>query len=412
MNEIKKVIEQSLDEAKDFLKELIKFESISGIGEEDIQNFIYGKFKNFGECNLVEIDEEIKKDPEYTFSDIPVDYSKRKNLVLEIGRNCGNILILNTHSDVVPTKNWDKAFIPEEKDGFITGRGAVDAKGQIAVIYLVLLALKRLKLDISGKLIIEIVIEEEIGGNGTLSLIRKGYRGDGVIVLEPTNLKIAPANRGAIWFKLKIKGKSVHMGKIWEGVNAIEKFCYLFDKLKEYEKKLIEESKNVDLFKKFKQPVQLNLGIIKGGAWPSMVCGEVEVEGGIGFLPNKSLNQIKKEFEDVIKNCGDDWILSNYELSFPKLHNDSYSISPKHPLVKILKDAVEETGLTPEMEGFIASCDARLFNKLGNMPVIVFGPGLLEYAHSDDEKIKIEDIKIAGEIFLRTITKFMEVKKW
>jgi len=409
LKNLREIIEENIKEAKNFLKELIKFESISGIGEEEIQNFIFKKFKNFGNCKLVKIDEKIKNDPEYTFSDVDCDYSKRKNLVLEIGENKGYSLILNTHSDVVPAKNWCNAFLPEEKDGYIYGRGACDAKGQIATIYLILLTIEKLNIKIPGKLTIEIVIEEEIGGNGSLSLIREGYKGDGVIVLEPTELKITPANRGALWFKIEIEGKSVHMGKIWEGVNAIEKLCYLLKKLKEYEKKLIEESRNVPLFEKLKQPVQLNFGTIKGGDWPSMVCGKVELEGGIGFLPNKSIEEIKKEFEGVIKNCGDEWLSSHYKLSFPKLHNDSYSISSDHILVKTLKKSAEEAGINPIIEGFIASCDARLFNKIGKMPVVVFGAGCLEDAHSNSEKIKVEEIKLAGEILLRGVLKFMEV---
>ncbi|MGB9678020.1 MAG: ArgE/DapE family deacylase, partial [Candidatus Ratteibacteria bacterium] len=409
---IKKIIEENLNETKEFLKDLIKFESISGKGEEKIQNFIYEKFKRFGECKLVNIEEKIKNDPEYTFSDKECDYSNRKNLVFEAGRGEGYTIILNTHSDVVPAFNWENAFIPEEKDGYIYGRGACDAKGQIATIYLTLLTLEKINIEVKGKLIVEIVIEEEIGGNGSLSLIRDGYNADGVIVLEPTELKITPANRGAVWFKLEIFGKSVHMGKIWEGVNAIEKFCYLYPHLKDFEKRLIDESRNVPLFEKFKQPVQLNFGIIKGDGWPSMVCGKLEIEGGIGFLPNKTLNEIKKEFEDVIRKCGDEWIISNYKLSFPKLHNDSYSIPVNHILVKTMEKACEESGIESIVEGFIASCDARLFNKVGKMPVVVFGPGILDDAHSDHERIKIDDIKKASEIILRTILKLMEVEKW
>ncbi|MCM8772308.1 MAG: ArgE/DapE family deacylase [Candidatus Omnitrophica bacterium] len=401
------IIDKDIEETKEFLKELIKFDSISGKNEDEIQNFIFEKFKDFGNCKLVEIDNKIKEDPEYTFSDVEPDYTKRKNLVLEIGEDKGYKLILNTHSDVVPAGDWNNAFLPEEKNGFIYGRGACDAKGQIATIYLILLTLKKMSIELKGKLIIEVVIEEEVGGNGTLSLLRNGYTGDGAIVLEPTNLKIAPANRGAVWFKLEIEGKSVHMGKIWEGVNAIEKFCFLYPKMKEYEKKLIEESKNVPLFENYKQPVQLNIGIIKGGTWPSMVCGKVEVEGGIGFLPNKSLKEIKEEFENLIKNCGDEWIKEHYKLSFPKLHNDSYSIPPNHILVETLKKSSEEVGIKPVVEGFIASCDARLFNKVGNIPVVVFGPGCLEDAHSSNEKIKISDIKISAEILLKTILKLI-----
>ncbi|MCM8804861.1 MAG: M20/M25/M40 family metallo-hydrolase, partial [Candidatus Omnitrophica bacterium] len=148
-----------------------------------------------------------------------------------------------------------------------------------------------------------------------------------------------------------------------------------------------------------------------GEGWPSMVCGKVEVEGGIGFLPNKSIQEIKEGFENVIKNCKDGWIVSHYKLTFPKLHNDSYSIKEDHIIIKTLRESAKETGIEPIVEGFIASCDARLFNKVGNMPVVVFGPGSLNDAHSDNEKINIIDIKKAGEIILRTIIKLIGDEK-
>lgn len=401
---IKEAVDKNFRESLDFLKEMIRFPSVAGEGEEGVQNFVRDRFKAFGEAKLVPLPADIKKDPEYTFAEKDLDYSKRKNLVLQYpSSGGGRSLIVNSHSDVVPAKQWADAFSPAEKDDVIYGRGACDAKGQVAVIYLVLLALRQLGVRLKGKLLAEVVIEEEVGGNGALALIRQGYKADGAIVLEASGLKILPANRGAVWFKLDVEGKSVHMGRITEGVNAIEKTCFLMHRMKDYERRLIEESKNVALFEKFQQPVQVNFGTIKGGSWPSMVCGEVTLEGGVGFLPNKDIGMIKKELTGVIENSGDDWIAHHYKLSFPKLHNDAYAIPSDHPLVEAMKKAAGDSGATPEIEGFIASCDARLFNKVGKMPVVVFGAGKLEDAHSDNEKIDTQQIRAAAEILVRTI---------
>lgn len=401
---IRECVEEDFEEAIDFLKELIKFPSISGEGEKEAQEFIKEKFSQFGNLSLVPIPEDIKKDPEYTFADKELKYSDRRNLVLEFpSEGTGRSLILNSHIDVVPAKDWEDAFLPYEKDGFIYGRGACDAKGQLATIYLTLLALKKIGIRLKGKLIVQSVIEEEVGGNGALALIRSGYKADGVIVAEATSLNICPANRGAIWYRLEVKGKSVHMGRITEGVNAIEKTCLLMHRLKEYERRLIEESKNVPLFERYKQPVQVNFGTIRGDGWPSMVCGYVVLEGGVGFLPNKDIATIKNELKEVIEKCGDHWIINNYNLSFPKLHNDAYAIPPDHPLVETMRKAAIDSGIVPDIEGFIASCDARLFNKVGNMPVVVFGPGKLEDAHSNTEKIDTEEIKKAAKILVSTV---------
>ncbi len=404
MLNIREAVDGNLKEVLEFLKKSIGFQSISGEGEEEIQEFIREKFSVFGKTELVPVPEDIKKDPEYTFAAKELDYNRRKNIVLEYpSSGGGRSLIVNSHSDVVPAKQWKDAFSPSQNGNIIYGRGACDAKGQIAAMYLALLTLKKLGVKLNGQLTVEVVIEEEVGGNGALALIRQGYKADGVIVLEPTELRITPANRGAVWFRLDIEGKSVHMGKITEGVNAIEKTCLLMHRMKEYERRLIEESKNVPLFEKFRQPVQVNFGTIRGDGWPSMVCGSVTMEGGVGFLPNKDLKGIRKELADVIENSGDDWITNHYKLSFPKLHNDAYAIPAGHPLVEAMKQAAVNSGRAPVVEGFIASCDARLFNKVGNMPVVVFGPGSLGDAHSDSEKIDTGEIRAAGEILTRTI---------
>lgn len=409
--QIKQCVEENFTEAMDFLKELIKFPSVSGEGENEAQHFIRNRFSHFGNVSLVPVPEDIKKDPEYTPGEKELDYSNRANLVLELpSEGSGRSLILNSHVDVVPAKSWQNAFTPLEKDGFIYGRGACDAKGQIATIYLTLLALTKLRVHLKGKLTVQSVIEEEVGGNGALALIRQGCKADGVIVLEPTGLMIAPANRGAVWYRLEIKGKSVHMGRITEGINAIEKTCLLMHRLKEYERRLIEESKDVPLFEKYQQPVQVNFGTIRGDGWPSMVCGYVSLEGGVGFLPNKDIATIKKELKETIEGCGDHWIVNNYKLSFPKLHNDAYAIPPDHPLVETIKSSAMDLGITPDVGGFIASCDARLFNKVGNMPVVVFGPGVLADAHSDIEKIDTDEIKRAAEILTLTVANWCQAE--
>ena len=108
--EVKKLVEENLNQTVEFLKELIK--SISGEGEEEIQNFICEKFSEFGKVNLIPIPEEIKKDPEYTFSDKELDYSKRKNLVLKIGgKGGGKSLILNSHSNFFKHPNFSSIII-------------------------------------------------------------------------------------------------------------------------------------------------------------------------------------------------------------------------------------------------------------------------------------------------------------
>ena len=250
---------------------------------------------------------------------------------------------------------------------------------------------------------IQWVIEEEVGGNGALAAIREGHRADGVVVLEPTDLQIHPANRGAIWFRVTTTGKSVHMGRIAEGVSAIEKAIEAIRLLKDYEKGLVAQSKGIPLFERYDRPVQLNVGLIAGGLLPSMVPGECTLEGGVGFLPNKSMTHIKEELQQVLMSAEDPWLRDHVRLEFPKLHNDSYETDPGHPMVLSLREATRDCGLSSEVFGWNVSCDARLYSRIGGMPTVVFGPGSIARAHSREEGIDLGSICQAAGALTRFI---------
>ncbi len=394
------------EELVSFLKELISLSSITGGGERKIQEHLRDVFSSLAlKTELVPFPPGLQEHPEYI--SLPREYplSERKNLLAFWEDEGEKSVIINTHSDVVGPADWEEAFSPRVEGDWITGRGAVDCKGQIAAIYLAFMAIKDLGLKIRKRGHIQIVIEEEVGGNGSLAAILSGYRGDGVIVMEASGLNIHPANRGAIWFRITIKGKPVHMGRKYEGVNAIEKMMQVIESLQDYERKLLEESRNVPLFQEYSHPVQVNVGTIRGGEWPSMVADEAVIEGGVGFLPNKSIPRVKEELAEMLASHPDAWIRENYKLEFPKLRNEAYSISPEHWLVKELQCAAEKADVPSRVTGFIVSCDARLFYHVGKMPVVVFGPGDICEAHSRGEKISISEIIKASETLLHFLTR-------
>ncbi|MBC7289062.1 MAG: M20/M25/M40 family metallo-hydrolase, partial [Armatimonadetes bacterium] len=344
------------------------------------------------EAEYRQIPEDIVDDPEYTFSDNQQPYAGRFNVVGQVGSDRGRSVILQSHSDVVPATAWEDAFKPHCDGEFVIGRGATDAKGQIVTQWLAIGALRQLGLKPAGRVEVQTVIEEEVGGNGALALIRQGCSADGVVVMEASSLNVFPANRGAIWFRARTTGRSVHMGRRHEGVNAIEKMVIVILQMLEYEKRLIEESRGHPLFLRYENPVQLCLGTIRADGWPSMVAGECVLEGGVGFLPNKSMQQVKQELWDAVMAADDEWLRDHFELTFPKLHNDAYEIDPGHPLVTTLHRAVLECGYPSEVFGWNVSCDARLYAKVAGLPTVVYGPSDIVQAHSDGERIRVDEM--------------------
>jgi acetylornithine deacetylase len=398
-----RAVESRAARARDLLLDLIRIPSVTP-NEGAAAQLIAQRCRDIGlEAEQVPFPADIKQDPDYTFTEQELDYTGRANVVAVrrgAGARCaagGRSLILQSHLDVVPAQSWGQAFEPANDGDFVIGRGAADAKGQVAAIWLAMQALADVGAPLRGEVQAQFVIEEEVGGNGALALIAQGYRADAVLIMECTNLQVHPANRGAIWFRLRVAGKSVHMGRAHEGVNAIEKMAALLPALREYERRLVAESAHQPLFERYERPVQVNLGTMRAGDWPSTVPGEATLEGGVGFLPNKSMAQIKRELREAIQAAADDWTRAHYELDFPKLHNDAYADDPNHPAVAALAQACRDVGIATEVFGWNVSCDARLYHHRGKMPTVVFGPGQVSDAHAAGERIDFRQVVKAAQ---------------
>src|SRR5699024_3130917 len=128
-------------------------------------------------------------------------YENQPNLIgLIEGENKENTLILNGHIDVVPEGNisdwhfdpWD----PREYNGNLYGRGTADMKAGVVSNIMVAKFIKDMNIQLKSDLQLHIVVDEEAGGGGSKSALNKGYTGKSVIVTEPTDRVILPAEGG------------------------------------------------------------------------------------------------------------------------------------------------------------------------------------------------------------------------
>jgi acetylornithine deacetylase len=379
------------------LSQLVAYPSTSG-NEQEVMAFVEELLGTLrGELLRVPVPERIESDPDFSPAPSETPYSARPNLVnFRAGEGKGRSLIVCGHTDVVPA-DWAEAFTPHLEGDVLYGRGACDDKGPVVAWLLALRALDHFGIHLLGDLETHIVIEEEVGGNGALALVLEGRRADGVVVLEPSELNIHPAGRGALWFRIDIEGRSTHMAYILEGVNAAKEAMKVIQALERYEQRLIEDSRGNPMFERYEQPVMVNVGMVHSGDWPATVPAQATIEGGVGFLPNRNLETVRRELVDAILDGTGDWVRDHHQASFMRLHNEAYQLEADHPLVDALVRSSVDAGVEPEVCGMVASCDARLYYHRGDMPSVVFGPGSARHAHSRDEQIRVDDILRAAE---------------
>jgi acetylornithine deacetylase len=388
-------------QVKDFLCELISFPSTRG-NETPVMHFLHDKLKNLvDECILIDVDDSLMDDPDYAFKMDGFRYSETKQLECVIrGTENGKKIVFNTHTDVVPPSVGQIApFSARADEDRIFGRGACDAKGQIAVLYALILLIHESGFKPKGDLIFHFVIEEENGGNGTLAMVRRGIHADAAIVLEPSELNIMAAVRGAVWFELKVTGKPGHSGRSGDTISAMKKAYQAMSALEAYHDTLLKESRGCfPLFDAFENPMPITFGELHSGDWPATSPALAVVRGVFGFLPNKTRFEVQKEMIHALSIGEDDWLRDHFELSFPMLNSDGNAIDIKQSLVVTLQNAVREKGYPGEISAMTASCDAWFYNNIAHIPTVVFGAGSLKYAHSNEEQISLREICDAASI--------------
>ncbi|WP_420633210.1 ArgE/DapE family deacylase [Candidatus Palauibacter sp.] len=397
------------------LGDLIAIESVAN-RETPAQERVAMEMRDIGlETDVWEIDfKRLRRHPAYT-----ADVERHEGLgVVGImghteGRSEGRTLILNGHIDVVPageTERWTRPpFELTRHAGRLFGRGVVDMKGGLCSALEAAWALRDAGVELDGALQIQSVIGEEDGGAGMLATIERGHTGDGAIVVEPTQFVIAPAQAGALSFRLTVPGLAAHGALREEGVDPVEKFIPVFQRLR-----ALEAARNHDvadpLFRAEALPYALTMGRLQAGIWPSTVAESLVVEGRFGVAPGEDLAEARRALEDAVAEAadGDAWLLDHppavewVGAQFAAARTDE-----SDPVVSTLASAVQTLSGTPaRLGGMRYGADMRLLVNQGHVPTVLFGPGDVRESHRPDESIRAQDLVEMGRILAVAAIRF------
>lgn len=401
---IHEAVTRLLPQAQDFLSDLVRIPSMSGL-EQEAMKFVEDRMSHLAvELERVPLSDAIRSDPDYSDPVPDLKYDGRFNLRLaRRGSGGGRTLLLNTHTDVVPpSEGMADPWSGRYEDGVVYGRGACDAKGQVATIYLVLKVLDALGVRLGGDLIVHLVIEEENGGNGTLAMARRGERADGCVVMEPSDGRLYTSIRGAVWFRLVLTGRAGHSGQAGVTRSALLMARDAIGVLERYHADLLQRSRGFELFDGYPNPMPITFGRLNAGNWPASAPSVAVLEGVLGLLPNKTSRQVCEEMAQALRDCSDEYLAGHFDLHFMYRH-DSSVLNPNHDLPTTVLEAARAAGQPLAVAGMTASCDAWMYNNQLGIPTVVWGPGTLKVAHSREEHIRMTEVASAAEVLVNTI---------
>ncbi len=383
-----------------FLQELVRHPSPLG-EERSAQEVVYRKLRSIGmpaelwEPRL----SEMCSHP--AFAPVEWDYTGRPNLTAVIkGLGGGKSLALNGHIDVVsPEPLWGWSHDPwgaEIEGNRMYGRGTADMKAGIAMMVTAVEALVKCSVRLKGDIYLETVIEEECGGNGALACRLRGHAAgaDAAIVTESTGLTAGVSELGVMWFRVRLRGSSAHVAEAHKHVNVIES-CYpimqaLHRLEAEMNKNLIHPS-----YRSCEQPINLNVGEIKGGHWPSSVPVECAFVCRLSYEPGVSNLEMRKRVEACILEASSENPLFE---QFPPIieyygfQSEGDLIDKDHILLKSLEQAHQAilgTDLCPL--AFTGTTDMRSFNLFTSTQAVNYGPKGGN-GHTSEEYVELDSI--------------------
>ena len=332
------------------------------------------------------------------------------------------ILYFHGHYDVVPAQRPEQ-FAPLRKKHFLFGRGACDMKGGIVAMLYAIRALHECGATLDGKIGLLLVPDEETGGARGSSWLAKagllGRRGIGMLTAEPTSGVVWNANRGAITLRVRVRGKSAHVGLQHLGENAFERMLRVVERLQGLKREMESRStmQNIGGERELQHGAAqgtsatarksiLMLGGQSGGGTNFNVVPEecwFTVDRRIN--PEEDCDAEKERLLGVLEECKREGIPLDWEIL---QEGRSAACREDEKLGRALVESVRGvTGKAPRFEMCPGLLEIRFYAAQG-MPAYAYGPGLLAVAHGPKEYVDMRRVADCAAIYALTAIKMLD----
>jgi acetylornithine deacetylase len=269
-------------------------------------------------------------------------------------------VVLSTHLDTVPP------FLEAREDAeFIYGRGSCDAKGIVASQ---VTAAERLVAEGVRDIGLLFVVGEEILSDGARAANLVPHGSKFLIDGEPTTNKLVLGTKGILRVDVCVHGKMAHSAYPELGESAIEK---LLDLLNDVRKLSLPAH---DLL----GSTTLNIGVISGGCAANVIPGEAQAQLLFRTVPRRQAEpSLREQMQSLLDGrC-------------------EYQFVRDTPPVETEKLDGFETDVVP------FCTDLPSLTRWGRQ--FLLGPGNIDVAHTDHERIRKADLIEAVDLYCRLV---------
>jgi acetylornithine deacetylase len=315
----------------------------------------------------------------------------RRNLIATLpGTPGAPTLLLEAHLDTVA---MPRGGLPVSLAGDrLIGRGSCDTKGSAAAMVAAIAELagsggERATVVFAG------AVDEEHAMRGSRALVDQLPAVDAAIIGEPTSLRPVRAHNGLVRFTIEARGRSAHTSRAHLGVNAISAAARVVEGL---DRRLLPGLR--DRVHPLTGPALLTPSVIHGGVAPNVVPDRCRLTVDRRLAPGEDPAAALAAVDallDELRAGGDE--LDREE---PSVLLAAVETPEGHAVVRLAEASVEAVLGRPLPAGGVPyGTDASNLSEVGGIPCVVLGPGSIDQAHTDDEWVALDEVRLAAGVY-------------
>jgi acetylornithine deacetylase len=328
------------------------------------------------------------------------------------GEGGGMSLMLNGHLDTNPAgEGWTKDPFGGDVDGeCIYGIGVSNMKAADAAYVAGLQAVRKAGIRLRGDVVLAHVVGELQGGVGTVHMLGQGVRADRFVVGEPTDNSVLTLHAGSLEAELTVHGRTRHLSKMEEGVDAIAKMFKIIPALNTMS---FTGPDRAD----YRGLRRVGIGVIRGGLgpdyqdWrPSLLADRCSIKFSARYSPGQTPDMVADDIRALIARMrkDDPDLVAEVQLNKTgqRMLMGSFEVGRDADIVQTVVRAHRAVvGEEPKI-GDVApykfyGTDATHLSRAG-MTGLVYGPGG-KYNTMPDERVELRDLFNAARVYARVI---------
>ncbi len=330
------------------------------------------------------------------------------------------VVLWEVHQDTVGVTGMRiDPFAADIREGRVYGRGACDVKGAMAAMLTALCRVQHGPQRQGPTIILALCVNEENGFTGAKALSRlwprdaaasyeggettgplkleelRSLRPQRAIVAEPTSLDVVVAHKGVIRWRCRVRGRATHSSQPEQGVNAIYAMAQVVRSIERFGSEVLPQCERHPLC----GGPTVCVSTIQGGTGVNTVPDDVTIDIDYRPAPGDQPQVARQELIDYLAkhaDCGQ----ATLEHEQPWLESDGLDDQHNRAWGQQVASAAAAEGASGQLFGVPYATDAPAIAGCG-IPTVVFGPGSIDQAHTDDEWIDVEQLSRAVEIFCR-----------